>query len=135
MNSEEDKIVAVNSPEEDDRQWHLRLYESQIARDVHKTYNPEKENYDTWSLCRPAEDVWPDIFLGWERRAGEQTADAVAMESALVQRLRKQIRWLCEQLGRRSNCCPPKTHCIVQTPCPDCWEWASLKVAKGESDA
>lgn len=60
------QIVAVNSPEEDDRQWHLRLYESRIALDLHKTYNPEKENFDTWSLCFPAEEVWPNIFLGRE---------------------------------------------------------------------
>jgi hypothetical protein len=60
------QIVAVNSPEEDDRQWHLRLYESQIARDIHKTYNPEKQSYDTWSLCKPAEEVWPKIFLDRE---------------------------------------------------------------------
>ena len=63
------QIVAVNSPEEDDRQWHLRLYESRIGPDIHRTYNPEKENHDTWSLCRPAEDVWPEIFLGRERNA------------------------------------------------------------------
>ena len=74
------QIVAVNSPEEDDRRWHLRLYESRIARDIHKTYNPDKENYDTWSLCFPAEEVWPDIFLGRERRAGEQASLKAAKE-------------------------------------------------------
>lgn len=58
------QIVAVTSPEEDDRQWHLRRYESQISRDVHKTFNPDKQDYDTWSLCKPAEEIWPSIFFG-----------------------------------------------------------------------
>ena len=125
------QLVAVNSPEEDDRQWHLRLYESQIAPDVHKTYNPEEEKYDTWSLCRPAEDVWPFIFLGWERKAGEQAADAVAMESKLVQRLRRQVAWLCQELGHSDDLCPTF---LMTAPCDHdcakCWERASLKAVE-----
>lgn len=137
------QLVAVNSPEEDDRQWHLRLYESQIAPDVHKTYNPEEENYDTWSLCRPAEEVWPNIFLGWERRAGEQAADAVAMESALVQRLRKQIAWLCQELNQINSGSDEFCHCpdpeLRFTPkpmdchpegCASCWRDACRKAVK-----
>ena len=58
-----EQLVAVTSPEEDDRQWHLRVYDSQIAKDVHKTYNPDSQNYDTWSLCKPAEEIFPNNFF------------------------------------------------------------------------
>ena len=79
----------------------------------------------------PAEDVWPEIFLGWERRAGEQAAEAVAMESALVQRLRRQIEWLCERLEGFGKCtgaqrCP----LISYQACATCWEQASLKAVE-----
>ena len=130
------QLVAVNSPEEDDRQWHLRLYENQIGPDLHRTYNPDEETYDTWSLCRPAEEVWPELFSAKEIRVVDQALYAVEMESELVQRLRRQISWLCRELGRRPNCCPPVTHCVVEKPCSTCWEEASLEVAKeGESHA
>lgn len=133
------QIVVVNSPEEDDRQWHLRIYESKIARDIHKTYNPDKEDYDTWSLCFPAEEVWPNIFLGRERDAGEQSDHAVE-----VQRLRRQIEWLCRQIQSLAdiewgNVCPPvgmsPYYIDCQCNCIACWEQASLKaVTKEESD-
>lgn len=127
------QIVVVNSPEGDDRQWHLRIYESKIARDIHKTYNPDQEDYDTWSLCFPAEEVWPNIFLGRERRAGEQAADAVAMESALVQKLRKQIAWLCQELNHSDDLCPTiSMFAPCDHNCAKCWEEASLKAVKEE---
>ena len=127
------QLVVVNSPEEDDRQWHLRIYESKIARDIHKTYNPDKEDYDTWSLCFPAEEVWPNIFLGRERDAGEQAAEAVAKESALVKRLRRQIGWLCEELADDDSLCPrPSEIDSCDYDCAKCWEQASLKAAAKE---
>ena len=128
------QIVAVNSPEEDDRQWYLRLYESRIALDLHKTYNPEKENYDTWSLCFPAEEVWPDIFLGWDRGAGEQAAEAVAKESALVKRLRRQIGWLCQELSHADMCPSVSAIASCDNDCPRCWEQASLKAVEDDND-
>lgn len=127
------QIVVVNSPEEDDRQWHLRIYESKIAPDVHKTYNSEKESYDTWSLCIPAEEVWPNIFLGRERRAGEQAAEAVAMESELVQ-IRKQIRWLCQELAHADMCPSVSAIASCDNDCPRCWEQASLKAVEDDND-
>ena len=90
-----------------------------------------------WMKAKPAEEVWPDIFLGWERRAGEQTADAVGMESALVQRLRRQVAWLCNVLkndARTENndpLCPLNVPWDCEhTPCDECWEQASLKAVK-----
>ena len=94
-----------------------------------------------WSKAKPAEDVWPEIFLGWERRAGEQAADAVAMESALVQRLRRQVAWLCRQImtnalhRKQSDFCPPLDMPIgpdgrCQRSCIACWEQASLKAVE-----
>ena len=85
-----------------------------------------------WSKAKPAENVWPEIFLGWERRAGEQAADAVAMESELVKRLRRQIAWLCQELAHADDLCPTLS---MTAPCDHacayCWEQASLK-AVGE---
>ena len=92
------------------------------------------QNYH-YKECLPAEEVWPDIFLGWERRAREQDDRAVEMESELVQRLRRQIDWLCRELGRRMSCCPPETHCVVEKQCRVCWEEASLKATKEEGYA
>ena len=126
------QLVAVR--DRDDEEWILRVYDCESAG-FYWCYLPDRVYGGWWNQIRPAEEVWPELFIDKERRAVDQAIHAVEMEQDLVQRLRRQIRWLCEQLGRRSNCCPPKTHCIVQTPCPDCWEWASLKVAKGESDA
>lgn len=100
------------------------------------------QNYN-YKECLPAEEVWPDIFLGRERRAGEQAAEAVAMESELVQRLRRQIRWLSEQLdqinsGRDEMCdCPEPELRFPMRPmdcdpegCVHCWEQASLKAVE-----
>ena len=89
-----------------------------------------------WRECRPAEEVWPELFFAKEIRAVDQALHAVEMESEPVQRLRRQIAWLCRELGRRPNCCPPVTHCVVEKPCSTCWEEASLEAAKkGESHA
>ena len=89
-----------------------------------------------WMKAKPAEDVWPEIFLGWERRAGEQAADAVAMESALVQRLRRQIEWLCQELGHSDDLCPTL---LMTAPCDHncakCWEQASLKAVENADGA
>lgn len=90
---------------------------------------------------KPAEEVWPNIFLGWERRAGEQTAEALAMESKLVQRLRRQIEWLCRQImanalyRKQSEFCPPLDMPTgpdgrCQRSCEACWEQASLKAVE-----
>ena len=137
------QLVAVNSPEEDDRQWHLRLYENQIGPDLHRTYNPDEETYDTWSLCRPAEEVWPELFSAKEIRVVDQALHAVKMESELVQRLRRQIRWLAQHLV---NGKPPETDCsscfgwFPDEPhrrdgrCATCWEEASLKAVTKEED-
>lgn len=65
------------------------------------------------------------------------------MESELVQRLRKQIRWLGQQLADRM---PPETDCsscVGWFPdashrrdgrCAECWEQASLKAVEEKRD-
>jgi hypothetical protein len=126
------QLVAVNSPEEDDRQWHLRIFKRKRP-DGHYVVADDKGKDWAWQLCLPAEEVWPEIFLGWERRAGEQAAEAVAMESELVQRLRRQVAWLCQELGHSDDLCPTF---LMTAPCdhdcPRCWEEASLKVVEEE---
>lgn len=52
-----------------------------------------------WAQAKPAEEVWPELFLDKEQRVADQSIHAVEMEQELVQRLRRQIRWLCEELA------------------------------------
>lgn len=80
----------------------------------------------------PAEDVWPEIFLGWEHRAREQSDHAVEMESKLVQRLRRQIEWLCQELGHADMCPSVSAIASCDNDCPSCWKQASLKAVKEE---
>ena len=96
-----------------------------------------------WRECRPAEEVWPDIFIGKERQVAEQNICAVEMEQGLVQRLRKQIRWLCQELSKHTRGvldCPYTVkideayRCRAES-CSDCWEQASLKAAKEKRHA
>jgi len=89
-----------------------------------------------WMKAKPAEDVWPEIFLGWERRAGEQAAEAVAMESEMVQRLRRQIAWLCQELSHSDDLCPTiPMFAPCDHNCANCWEQASLKAVEDADDA
>ena len=89
---------------------------------------------ELWEHCVPLEEVEPDAFIGRERHAREQDR-AVEEESKLVQGLRRQIDWLCRELGRRRSCCPPVTHCVVEKQCRVCWEEASFKATREESHA
>ena len=79
-----------------------------------------------WAQARPAEDVWPELFL---RRTGKAMA-----------RMRRQVEWLSEQLdqinrGRDEMCdCPEPELRFPMRPmdcapegCAHCWEKASLK--------
>lgn len=103
---------------------------------------------EEWSYCVPLEEVEPGAFLARdreiidglrqelarERRTGEQAAEAVAMESELVQRLRRQIAWLCKELEEcKGFVCPPKTQCVIQKPCRVCWEEASHKAVEDKT--
>ena len=61
----------------------------------------------------------------------------VAMEVELVQRLRRQIAWLCQELAHSDDLCPTF---LMTAPCDhdcaSCWEHASLKaVEEGGDDA
>lgn len=86
-----------------------------------------------WPHCLPLEDVEPGAYIGWERNAREQAADAVAMEVELVQRLRRQIGWLCQELSHADMCPSVSAIAACDNDCPRCWKQASLK-AVGEDD-
>jgi len=122
------QLVAVNSPAEDDRYWHLRIFKEKRP-DGHFVVGGDRGE-EAYQLCFPAEEVWPDIFLG---RLTPAAADAVAMESELVQRLKRQIAWLCQELAPARILCPSVsaiTSC--DNDCPRCWEQASLKAVEEE---
>ena len=97
----------------------------------------EDEKYAIpWPHCLPLEEVEPGAFIDWERRAREQAADAVAMESALVQRLRRQVAWLCEELADDDSLCPrPSETDSCDHECAKCWEETSLEAVEEEDDA
>ena len=134
------QLVAVNSPAEDDRYWHLRIFKEKRL-DGHFVVGGDRGE-EAYQLCFPAEEIWPNIFLGWERRAGEQATDAVATESELVQKLKRQIAWLCRQfqsiadIEELGNVCPPvgmsPYYNNCQCNCIACWEQASLKAVEEE---
>ena len=128
------QLVAVR--DDANGRWSIWIYDHASPEGLHLCRPPNLCGPHWWRECRPAEDVWPGVFLGWERRAGEQAADAVAMESELVQRLRRQIGWLCERLEDFGKCtgaqrCP----LISYHACAYCWEQASLKAVENADGA
>jgi len=58
------ELVAVNCPAEDDRYWHLRIFKEKRP-DGHFVVGGDRGE-EAYQLCFPAEEVWPDIFLGRE---------------------------------------------------------------------
>lgn len=128
------QLVAVR--DKADGIWYLWIYDHTSPEGLHFCRSLNRMIGPCWwEHAVPAEDVWPGVFLGWERSAGEQVADAVAMESELVQRLRRQIGWLCQELGHSDDLCPPF---LMTAPCdhncPRCWEEASLKAVEDADD-
>lgn len=79
-----------------------------------------------WAKAKPAEEVWPDIFIGRARKKASAIYQNTVEQS-------HQIEWLCEQLhavvvhyGAKE--CPPeglREECYGD--CPGCWRYASLK--------
>lgn len=123
------QLVAVR--DDANGRWSIWIYDHASPEGLHLCRPPSMCGPHWWRECRPAEEVWPEVFLGWERRAGEQAADAVAMESELVQRLRRQIGWLCQELGHADDLCPSVSAIAsCDKDCPRCWEEASLKAVK-----
>jgi hypothetical protein len=94
----------------------------------------------TWPHCVPLEKVDPGAFIARESNATEAAIHAVEMESELVQRLRRQIEWLCEELADDDSLCvDPSAIDLCDHECARCWEQASLKaslnaVAKEEAN-
>jgi len=126
------QLVAVR--DDANGRWSIWIYDHASPEGLHLCRPPNMCGPHWWRECRPAEDVWPEIFLGWERRAGEQAADAVAMESELVQRLRRQIAWLCQELAHADMCPSVSTITSCDKDCPRCWRQASRKAVKEGGD-
>lgn len=80
--------------------------------------------FELWEHCVPLEEAAPEAFLA---------------KPALVQRLRRQIEWLCNVLKNDARTeennplCPLNVPWDCEhTPCEECWEQASLKAVKDE---
>jgi hypothetical protein len=135
------QLVAVR--DDANGRWSIWIYDHASPEGLHLCRPPNMCGPHWWRECPPAEEVWPGVFLGWERRAGEQAAGAVAMESALVQRLRKQIAWLCQELNQINSGSDEMCHCpdselrFAPKPmdchpegCASCWRDACRKAVK-----
>lgn len=134
---QKDQIVACWDRDDCDKA--IRIY---IGKDgmVHRCRLPGFEHgdpdFELWEHCVPLEELAPEAFLARESSAGEQAADAVAMESDLVQRLRRQIRWLCQELAHAEGLCPSVSAIAsCDKDCPRCWEQASRKAVEGSDGA
>lgn len=71
-----------------------------------------------WRDCRPAEEVWPELFLGQHNRAYTKAID----------KLNAKIEWLCSNLAgalNEGNLCPPNARCDGRVECEDCWSFAA----------
>lgn len=147
------QLVAVR--DSNDSEWKLRVYDHERGGQ-HYCIDPAHEMSQAvwWAQVCPAEFIWPNIFLSCdreiidslrqeldkERQIAEQSTYVVAMESELVQRLRKQIAWLCRQIQsiadieELGNVCPPvgmsPYYNNCQCNCIACWEQASLKAVE-----
>ena len=90
-------------------------------------------NCELWQCCVPLEEVRPEAFLGCDR----EIIDSLRQE---LQRLRRQIRWLCQQLQKigdrngEQECPPSPYHDCRRGSCAECWEQASLKAVKEAGD-
>jgi hypothetical protein len=123
------QLVAVR--DNADGRWSLWIYDHASPEGLHFCRSPNHTiGPRWWRYAVPAEEVWSNIFLGWERCAGEQAAESVAMESELVQRLRRQIEWLCQELAHADMCPSVSAIASCDKDCPSCWEQASLKAVE-----
>lgn len=138
------QLVAVKIPGA--TKWELRVFERVALTDEPfcvEVIVRRPENATGYCVCMesvcPAEEVWPNIFIGWERRAREQDDRAVEMESKLAKRLKRQIRWLCRSLAERTHValdCPQDMDCsFIEADCSRCWEEASFKAVKENDHA
>ena len=148
------QLVAVR--DYNGAKWNLRVYDHERGG---RHYCRIVDGLGTvggiwWAQVCPAEIVWPNIFLSCdreiidrlrqeldkERQIAKQNIFAVELEQELVQRLRSQIRWLCERLqaiGDRNGeqeCPPSPYHDCRRGSCADCWEQASLEAVKEGAD-
>ena len=146
------QLVAVRDCNDSD--WQIRVYDHERGGQ-HYCIDPAHEMSQAvwWAQVCPAEFIWPNIFLSCdreiidslrqeldkERQIAEQNIFAVELEQELVQRLRRQIRWLCarlQEIGDRNGeqeCPPSPHHDCRRGSCAECWEVASLKAVEGES--
>lgn len=77
-----------------------------------------------WSKAKPAEEVWPGIFVG-DNREKE------------IDRLHQAIGWLCDRLewaSREHDFCPPNAlpdDC--DNACWECWQQAVYEAMEGKT--
>ena len=85
-----------------------------------------------WPKAKPAEEVWPSIFIGADR----EIIDSLQKER---ERLHQAIGWLCDRLeeaSREHHVCPPNAlpeDC--DNACWECWQQAVYEAMEGADGA
>lgn len=118
------QLVAVGTKLD----WELRIYQYQdnagywCMNPVNGGISP----YGKENIC-PAEDAFPEIFLGCDYNA--------------IEKLNQRIHWLCKQImanalyRKQSEFCPPidmptGPDGLCHRSCETCWEQASQKAVE-----
>ena len=117
------QLVAVKIPGA--TKWELRVFERVALTDEPfcvEVIVRRPENATGYCVCMesicPAEEVWPEIFLGQHNKAYTRAID----------KLNAQIEWLCSNLAGALNegkLCPPNARCDGRVECEDCWSFAA----------
>ena len=127
---ENGQIVAVRGRE--GAEWKLRVYDHrQDGRHFCRPADGETpEKPKRWAHVRPAEEVWPELFL-WRTSEDMKHMRRLRQDRGVM---RGQVEWLCTVLAKRTHTildCPPgiepEDACDCGGPdCAECWRKASL---------
>lgn len=118
------QLVAVRDRDKED--WTLRVYDHTSSEGLifcRWLVHPAPP-YPTWSIeAKPAEEVWPNIFLSVEREIAETLREQRDQHY-------RQLHWLCERLQTLGECPPDGRLRNCRLGCPKCWEMALQEATK-----
>ncbi len=127
---ENGQIVAVRGRE--GAEWKLRVYDhGQDGRHFCRPADGETpEKPKRWAHVRPAEEVWPELFL-WRTSEDMNHMRRLRRDLGVM---RRQVEWLCEHLQGINDdltgppyCPSDECSCDGQEGCAQCWKKASLE--------
>ena len=118
------QLVAVRNS--DEFGWKMFVYDHEEDGRHFCTW-PEYEDWGAtdWKYVRPAEEVWPNIFLSVEREIAETLREQRDQHY-------RQLHWLCERLQTLGECPPDGRFRNCRLGCPKCWEMALQEAVEEE---